>query len=222
MLNSLPPAVARPLHAAICADEPVAAAAGEDADAIRALHDAIMRYIALRLLGWGMREKDVHYLCAVSDYYLGKVAGALLPDSLDDGAVARRGRGAGAGVWSICRSRKVRREAAMFVADWLVAGQPFGKQPRPIEFESVYQRYRDWGWKNGCRDWLEPSTCLAIIRNIRSGELLLYRCVMCERLSIQALNPDCHGRSGSKCSYCESPHTIYCSLTPDHRVLKPA
>ena len=29
-----------------------------------------MRYTALCLLGWGMREKDVRYLCAVSDYYL--------------------------------------------------------------------------------------------------------------------------------------------------------
>lgn len=181
-----------------------------------------MRYTALCLLGWGMREKDVRYLCAVSDYYLGKIAGALLPDSLDDGEAAGRSRGAGAGVWSICRSRKMRREAAMFVADWVVASQPFDGQPNPIAFEAVYQRYRDWGWKNNGRDWLEPSTCLAVIRNIRSGELLLQRCVMCKRLSIQALNPDNSGRGGGKCSYCESPHTISCSLTSDQRLLKPA
>ena len=61
------------------------------------------------------------------------------------------------------------------------------------------------------------------VRNIRSGELLLNRCLMCKQLSIQAPRVQRRiGRGGGRCSYCGSAHKAASRFTPDHRVVNPA
>ncbi|MGE3738236.1 MAG: hypothetical protein AB7I59_01860 [Geminicoccaceae bacterium] len=184
--------------------------------------DTVMRLVAIRLLEWGMREKDICFICNVADYFLSKIVGERSDQGeLEDGG-NRRCRGSAPGVWSLCRNKKVRREAAKFVIDWIAADQPFTSQPDPIAFEATYRRYRNWGWKGHRRSPLGPSACLAIIRNIRSGELLLHYCMMCRRPSVQPLNPDSSGRGGTRCSFCDSAHKTPCQFTPNHRALKPA
>ena len=184
--------------------------------------DTVMRLVAIRLLDWGMREKDICFICNVADYFLGKIVG----ERSDDGELAdgsnRRCRGSAPGVWSLCRNKKVRREAAKFVIDWIAADQPFTSRPDPIAFEATYRRYRNWGWKDHRRSHLGPSACLAIIRNIGSGELLLNHCVMCARPSVQPLNPDDSGRGGTKCSFCGGPHKTPYQFSADYQALKPA
>ena len=183
-----------------------------------------MRFVALRLLEWGMRDKDVRYLCGVADYFLINVAQELAAAgkrSLTKDGRVRRG-GSAPGVWSICRNKQIRREAAMFVQEWVVAGQPFDKKPDPIAFEAAYRRYRDWGWREERRQRLSPSACLTVIRNIGCGELALNRCLMCERRSVQAATEHGGGRHAGNCSFCDSPHKVACPVTPDHRVVNPA
>ena len=34
-----------------------------------ACRDTLMRFVAMGLLGWGMREKDIRYLCEVPEYF---------------------------------------------------------------------------------------------------------------------------------------------------------
>lgn len=185
--------------------------------------DTIMRFVAIRLLGWGMREKDIRYLCGVPEYFLSRVVSELAGESMPGGNVARRGSGGSApGVWSVCETKLARLEAARFVVDWVAGDLPFDKQPDPIAFEAAYRRYRDWGWSYERRHWLLPSACLAIIRNVRSSELLLNRCLMCKRLSIQASMRQRVGRGGGRCSYCGSTQKAPCLFTPDHRVVNPA
>jgi len=179
-----------------------------------------MRLVASRLVDWSMREKDICFICNVADYFLGKIVGERNDQGeLEDGS-NRRCRGSAPGVWSLCRNKKVRREAAKFAIDWIAGDQPFTSRPDPIAFEAAYRRYRNWGWKDHRRSHLGPSACLATIRNIGSGELLLHHCLMCRRPSVQPLNPDSSGRGGTRCSFCDSPHKTPCQLTADHRVLK--
>jgi hypothetical protein len=196
---------------------------GRATDYAAAELDTIMRFVGIRLLDWGMREKDIRYLCAVPEYFLSKVAGELATKSSHGRNPARRGSGGSPpGVWSICETKQARLEAARFVTDWVVADLPFEKRPDPVAFEEVYRRYRDWGWSFEQRHCLGPSACLAIIRNIRSGELALNSCVMCGRRSIQARVQRRIGRGGGRCSFCDSPHQAPSLLTPDHRVVNPA
>ena len=171
----------------------------------------------------GHARKDIRYLCEVPEYFLSKVAGELTADGWHGHNHARRGsRGGAPGIWSICETRRARLEAARFVTDWVVADVAFDRKPDPIAFEEVYRRYRDWGWSFERRDWLAPSACLAIVRNIRSGELLLNHCLMCRRRSIQARVQQRIGRGGGRCSFCDSPHKVACLFSPDHRVVNPA
>ena len=115
------------------------------------------------------------------------------------------------------------REAVRFIVDWATAGHPFTPRPNPLAFDTVYRHYREWGWDDAERSPLGPSTCLAIIRNVRSGKLVLQYCRMCQRLHVRAVHPEEIGHGGPQvCIFCHSPHTISCSLTPDHRLLKPA
>lgn len=188
-----------------------------------ACRDTTMRFVAMRLLAWGMREKDIRFLCEVPEYFLSRAAGELTAGGGPGGSPARRGsRGGAPGIWSICETRRARLEAARFVTDWVVADLLFDRKPDPIAFEEVYRRYRDWGWAFEQRQWLAPSACLAIVRNIRSGELLLNHCLICKRRSIQARVQQRIGRGGGRCSFCDSPHKVACPFTPDHRVLNPA
>lgn len=183
-----------------------------------------MRRAAVRLLECGMRDKDVRYLCDVADYFLREVAEDLTRAGkrtpARDGR-ARRGGGA-PGVWTICQSRNVRREAGMFVTDWVLAELPFTKRPDPIAFHDVYRRYRRWGWRDDQRTPLAPSASLAIIRNISSGEITLTRCVICRHLSIHPGSQEPGGRGGGSCSFCNSAHQHTCRFTTDQRLLDPS
>lgn len=206
---------------AIFDDLPIPA---DDAAAPGLYRETVMRFLALRLSHSGMRDKDIHKVCSVSDYFLGSMAkdlaGAGKRRLARDGR-ARRG-GSAPGIWSLCRTRKLRLEAAMFIFDWVVADQPFTSRPSPIALDRLYRRYRDW-WQDEERTLLSLSACLAIIRNIRSGKLLLNRCLMCGRFSIEpAVQADGSGAGGTDCSFCDSPHRIPCQFTPDQRVLEPA
>ena len=39
--------------------------------------ETLMRFVSLRLIDWGMRKKDVAYLCGVSSYFLNNTAAAI-------------------------------------------------------------------------------------------------------------------------------------------------
>lgn len=187
--------------------------------------DTLFRCAAMSLLHLGMKDSDIHYVCAVPNYFLGKAA-----DDLDRASQrllanhqARPRGGNTPGVWSICRTKPVQLEAVRFIVDWATAGHPFTPRPNPLAFDTVYRHYREWGWDDAERSPLGPSTCLAIIRNVRSGKLVLQYCRMCQRLHVRAVHPEEIGHGGPQvCIFCHSPHTISCSLTPDHRLLKPA
>lgn len=207
---------------AIFDDLPIPA---DDVDASGIYHETVMRFLALRLSSSDLRDKDIHEICGVSDYFLGSMAkdrASAGQRRLTRAGHARHGKRA-PGIWSLCRTRKLRLEAAMFIVDWIVADQPFTTRPSPIALDRVYRRYQYWYWRDEERTLLSLSACLAIICNIRSGKLLLNRCLMCDRLSIEAaLQADGSGCGDINCSFCDSPHKTPCQFTPDHRVLEPA
>lgn len=194
----------------------------DDGDAPSTDRETVMQFMAVRFARAGMRHKDIRNVCGVSDYFLGNMARdpAGKRKRARDRRV-RRGRRE-PGIWSLCRTKELRLEAAMFIVDWVVADQPFTSRPNPIALDRIYCRYRHC-WQDKERRLLGISACLAIIRHIRSGKLLLNRCLMCKRLSIEApVQADGSGCGDTDCSFCGSPHKIPCQLTPDQRVLEPA
>jgi hypothetical protein len=197
----------------------------DDADATGAYREAIMQFVAVRLSQSNLRAKDIGSVCGVSAYFLGNIAKDLAGvhkrrQVRDRGARHRRRE---PGIWSLCRTKELRLEAAMFIVDWVVDDQPFTSRPSPIALDRVYRRYQHWYWRDEERTLLGISACLALIRHIRSGKLLLNRCLMCNRLSIEApVQADGSGCGDGHCSYCGSLHKIPCEMTSDHRVLKPA
>lgn len=192
------------------------------ADAPGIHHETVMRFEALRLSKSGMRDKDIGSVCGVSDYFLGSMAKDPAVAGKRRRAHDRRARRGGnaPGIWSLCRTKELRLEAALFIANWVVADQPFTSRPNPIALDRIYRRYLHC-WQDKERRLLGISACLAIIRHIRSGKLLLNRCLMCNRLSIEApVQADGSGCGDSNCSYCGSLHKIPCEMTTDQRVLK--
>lgn len=194
------------------------------ADARGTYREAVMQFVAVRLSKSGMRDKDIHKICGVTDYFLASMAKDLASAGkrrlARDGRVRRGGREPG--TWSLCRTKELRLEAAMFIANWVAVDQPFTSRPSPIALDRVYRRYQHW-WQDEERTLLSLSACLAIIRHIRSGKLLLNRCLMCPRLSIEApVQADGSGCGDTNCSFCGSPHKIPSQFTPDQRVLEPA
>lgn len=170
-------------------------------------HETLMRFVSLRLLDWGMRKKDVCFLTGVSEYFVDHTGVAL-----------ERHRGAAAGPWTLCRHREARREAAMFLHEWRVAGQPFTQRPSALALAVTYCRYFTWQWYDDQRERIDPSAALAIIRNVGSGELILRQCLRCERLSLQPHKPDGGARGGRSCSFCNCAMTRPMALTADHRI----
>lgn len=167
-------------------------------------HETLMRFIALRLLDWGMRKKDVAYLCEVPSYFLTHTAAPL-----------ERTGGAGPGPWTICRHKVARREAAMFAIEWMRHDQPFTQKPSAVRLATAYSRYSWWSWRDASREHIDPSTALAIIRNVGCGELGLLRCLRCARISLQHAGS---GRGGASCSFCDCAHATPVTLTVDHRI----
>ena len=190
-----------------------------------ACRDTLMRFVAMRLLGWGMREKDIRYLCEVPEYFLSKVAGELTADGWHGHNHARRGsRGSAPGIWSICETRRARLEAARFVTDWVVADVPFDRKPDPIAFEEVYRRYRDWGWSYERRQPLAGAIRLPghvpqhPLRRAAARTAASCAGGARSRPGQQRIA----GRGGELCSFCDSPHKVACLPSPDHRVVNPA
>ena len=105
-----------------------------DADAAGIYRETVMRFLALRLSSSDLRDKDIHKICGVTDYFLASMAKDLASAGkrrlARDGRVGRGGREPG--TWSLCRTKELRLEAAMFIANWVVADQPFVlRQPEP-------------------------------------------------------------------------------------------
>lgn len=173
--------------------------------------ETVKRFVALRLLDWGMRKKDACYLTRVSEYFIDNTAAPL-----------ERHRGAAAGPWTLCRHREARREAAMFLHEWQVARQPCVERPSAVALGAAYCRYYCWDWRDARRDQFDPSAALAIIRNVASGQLLLRRCLSCHRLSLQPHKPDGVARGGASCSFCNCAHTAPVALSSGGLVPEPS
>ena len=169
--------------------------------------ETLMRFVSLRLIDWGMRKKDVAYLCGVSSYFLNNTAAAI-----------EHTGGAGPGAWTICRHQVARREAAMFLVEWRVENEPFRQKPSAVRLATAYRRYVSWHFRDRRRQYIDPSTALAIIRNIASGQLRLHRCLQCTSLSLQVGKEKGEARGGTSCSFCGCPHSTQVPLTRDQRI----